>query len=188
MTLTAAILLPQTSQAKINCYGQSFSDSVTRSDITGSSASDQSTSLTGRKVGSLVNGAIDLNIALDLESLINTQVTVESADWVWFVDATPSERLNGNITAEYSFLSVAGSNNQICSDVNVNSCMTVVAVEPIAEFETRKTQGANRGSILQRSEGVRLTLDLSRIQNAGNYSAQVLIDLYHDGISLACSN
>lgn len=187
LTVATVFFLVEPSEAKVNCYGMSFSDTVTRSDITGSAGSDQSSPLNATKAGSLVSGVVDLNISIDIAGLVNNQVTVESADWVWYVEANPSDGLSGNITADYQFLSAGGS-NKICSDSNVNSCMTVVAVEAIAEIERRKTTGRHRGNILQSSAGVRLTLDLSGLETSGNYSAQVLIDLYHDGSSLACSN
>ncbi|WP_223668725.1 hypothetical protein [Kangiella shandongensis] len=188
LSIATVFFLVEPSEAKISCYGMNFSDTVTRSDITGSAGSDQSSPLSAAKAGSLVSGTVDLNISIDIATLINNQVTIESADWVWYVEANPSDGLSGNITADYQFLSATGSNDQICSDSNVNSCMTVVGVEPIAEVERRKTSGRHRGNILESSAGVRLTLDLSELETSGNYSAQVLIDLYHDGSSLACSN
>ena len=160
--------------AAVQCSGNSFTGSVSRSDLTGADGvgSDRTVSLVNQQSGALVNQAIDLNIQSDISSLGTGQVTAESADWVWRLEAENKDKIRGDIVADYQFNSVGGA-GKVCS--SVNSCLDILNVRTNVTYERRKN-----GRVTLAEGRVVLTLDASQASEAGSYRANVTVSLHQN--------
>ena len=168
-------------EAAVDCSAQGFNYQLTRSEIanTGSNATEQ-TKLVGSKVGMLVNQQVDLNIQVDVNALADGVVTVISDDIVWRVLAENKDKVRGYILANYQFQGVSPNDNKICS--SPMSCIDITSITPVNQFVDR--QGNNDAkpnkSIIEASESLQLTLDLSGARDSGAYSAIMTVTLLHD--------
>ena len=167
----------QQASAKVRCKANDFSDTVTRSEVSGiaGGASDNSFALNSVERGVIVASKVDLDIQFDVDSVASGTVIAESVDWVWEMKATKKDDLRGAIVGDYQFNSVNGP-MKICS--SSNSCMDVVNVDTNVSYK-RNGQG-----YITRARGyVVLTLDLSSASESGDYQANLTVTLHENNTS-----
>ena len=164
--------------AVVDCYSIDNQVVINRADVSIGSDTDD----LGPKSGLIITGTVDLDIASDLPSFGLGVVTKETeTEFVWEVDIRREsffESVDFYVHAEYQFIDqVYGQGaGKICS--SPTSCIDLVGITPINT--NRDPTRVFFGLIVSRvvmSEGVRVQLDLSNIEDAGNYTGNLQVVL-----------
>lgn len=163
--------------AAVICSGRNRAEIVSQNEIAngGGGGAEREFGFQTATGAAILNGSLDLNISADVNSLAHGIVT-ETTQWVWQVTANNNDGLTGYITASYQFNGLAIGDNKICS--SPSSCIQVTNITAANTNYRRNGNNNNPNNLIRRvREGITFTMDLSGVQETGNYTGQLQIDL-----------